>query len=252
MHKTVRLCGLGLLTMSAWAASADTDLTTTAQVSIVLIGDSYLIGHGVAAGQKFKDRLQSMLNAKGLTIAIIETGFNGTSASTDARLGSFFTVPKYFPLAANPVVILEVGSNDCKVMGIDKTRANLSHILATFSDKRIPVLIVGTSAYDDCEGAANPNYKAEYVRVFSDLADQYGDLYYRDFKDSVSDHPELLQYDGDHPNAQGEAIIVAKMLPVVQELIARATPPQAHNIDRGSLLLSAVLNQTLISSHLTP
>ncbi len=225
MQNTVRLCILGFLTLSASAASADTGVAATTPVSIVLIGDSYLIGHGIHAGDQFKDGIQALLNAKGLTVYIIDTGFNQNSVSTDERLESFFTVPKYFPLAANPVVILEVGSNDCKVMGIDKTRANLSHILATFSDKRIPVLIVGTSAYDDCEGAANPNYKAEYVRVFSDLADQYGDLYYRDFKDSVSDHPELLQYDGDHPNAQGEAIIVAKMLPVVQELIARATPP---------------------------
>jgi len=31
--------------------------------------------------------------------------------------------------------------------------------------------------------------------------------------------------DGDHPNAQGDAVIVARMLPIVQALIARATQP---------------------------
>jgi acyl-CoA thioesterase I len=214
-----------LLSFLAAAALPLPAIADDTPVSIVLIGDSYLIGHGVAVGDKFKDRLLPLLNADGLMVEFIDTGFNQTSASTAARLGVFFKAPQYFPAATNPVVILEEGSNDCFTMRLDRTRASLSEILATFADKEIPVLVVATTPYDRCDQGAEPNYDADYIKMFADLADQYGDLYYRDFKEGVSDHPELMQGDGDHPNAQGEAVIVAKMLPVVQELVALAQRP---------------------------
>lgn len=223
MRDFIKPCALGFLTISALVSSACAP--AAAPVTIVLIGDSYLIGHGVEAGEKFKDRLLPLLNTGGMKVAIIDTGFNQTSASTAARLDIFFKVPHFFPAATNPVVILEEGSNDCTAMSLDQTRANLSQILSTFSEKGIPVLVVGTTPYDACDSAAEPNYSAEYIQMFADLAAQYGDLYYRDFKDGVSGHPELMQDDRDHPNTQGEAVIVAKMLPVVLELVARAAQP---------------------------
>ena len=53
--------------------------------------------------------------------------------------------------------------------------------------------------------------------MFADLAAQYRELYYADFKQRVSGNPELLQDDNDHPNALGE--------PLVKALVARAQKP---------------------------
>jgi acyl-CoA thioesterase-1 len=55
------------------------------------------------------------------------------------------------------------------------------------------------------------------------LAKQYGLILYPDFKDGVSGHAELIQSDEDHPNTAGEAVIVEKILPSVEALIADVT-----------------------------
>jgi acyl-CoA thioesterase-1 len=72
---------------------------------------------------------------------------------------------------------------------------------------------------------SNPAYPTDYARMFADLAAQYGDLYYPDFKAGVVGHPESLQPDGDHPNGPGNALITDKMLPLVTSLVARANQP---------------------------
>ena len=185
--------------------------------TVVLIGDSYLTACGINSPDKFKDRIQSMLATDGLKVGIIDPGPNETSASTDARLNALFTVPQYFPAATVPVVILEKGSNDCYRSTALQTRASLSHILATFAEKHIPVLVVGTTPYQGCQSAAEPNCNAEYIRMFADLAAQYCELDYADFKQGVSGHPKLLQDDNDHPNALGE--------PLVKALVARTQKP---------------------------
>jgi acyl-CoA thioesterase I len=85
------------------------------------------------------------------------------------------------------------------------------------------VLIVGTEPYPICPGLWTADYPDVYRQIFPGLAKQYGGIYYPDFKDGVSGHPELIQSDSDHPNDAGEAIIVEKILPSVEALIAQVT-----------------------------
>lgn len=122
---------------------------------------------------------------------------------------------------ANQVVIVELGQNDCGLLDLDHTRANLDQILGILADKRVPVLVVGTAAYGYC----GPAYAEPFSKIFSDLAAKHGDLLYADFKEGVTGHPELLQLDYDHPNAAGEAIIVRNMLPMVEALLAQVQRP---------------------------
>ena len=59
-------------------------------------------------------------------------------------------------------------------------------------------------------------------RIYPDLAAKYDVLLYPFFLDGVAADLELLQHDGLHPNAAGVDVIVARILPKVEELIARA------------------------------
>ena len=122
-----------------------------------------------------------------------------------------------------------MGQNDCARIRLDETRANIDHILTILAEKRVPVLVVGTAAYDYCSSTLSAGHGADYAgpfsRMFSELAAKHGDLLYPDFKEGVTGHPELLQADRDHPNAAGDAIIVINMLPVVQALLARVDHP---------------------------
>ena len=188
--------------------------------TIVTLGDSYINSHGVAATETFATRLKSGLNAAGHAVTIVEVGYTATSDRGLSWLAKSKDGLDLQTSPANHVVIVELGQNDCAVLHLDETRANLDQILSILAQKRVPVLVVGTTAYRHC-GA---DYAEPYSKMFSELATKHGDLLYADFKEGVTGHPELLQSDNDHPNAAGEAIIVRNMLPLVEALLAQMQP----------------------------
>src|SRR5262249_14907629 len=118
-------------------------------------------------------------------------------------------------------VILELGANDA-LRGLDPahTRANLESILRRLVARRLPVLLAGMRA--------PPNMGADYVKAFDAiypaLAAAHEAIFYPFFLDGVAGERGLNQGDGIHPTAAGVDVIVANMLPLVQELVARAHP----------------------------
>ena len=74
------------------------------------------------------------------------------------------------------------------------------------------------------------NLGADYARafdaIFPELAKAYGTMLYPFFLDGVAADAKLNQRDGLHPTAAGVDVIVAKILPKVEELIARARAKQ--------------------------
>jgi acyl-CoA thioesterase-1 len=66
---------------------------------------------------------------------------------------------------------------------------------------------------------------AEYGRAFNtiypDLAAQTGAILYPFFLTGVAADPKLNQADGLHPTAAGVAVIVERIMPQVEQLIAR-------------------------------
>jgi acyl-CoA thioesterase-1 len=116
-------------------------------------------------------------------------------------------------------VILELGANDA-LRGFDPgvARKALDAMLRRFKERKIPVLLCGM--------VAPPNLGTEYVRAFNaiypELAAQYDAILYPFFLTGVAADPKLNQRDGLHPTAAGVTVIVDKILPEVEQLIARA------------------------------
>ena len=219
------LCGtaLAFLLASPWLTGSA--LAEAVPIRIVLFGDSYISSHNVEPKRAFAVQLEAALNANGPLVQIVSTDYTSTTLRGVARLKDFLDTEGILGDASPKVVILELGSNDCFRYKLEETQANLDAILKVLADQNIPVLVAGTTPYSTCKRRGQLNYDELYVQMFADLASKYGDLYYRDFKEGVGDHPELLQSDHDHPTAEGDAAIVARMLPVVGELIARAQQP---------------------------
>ena len=135
-----------------------------------------------------------------------------TTAGGRARLG--------WALASKPdFVLVALGGND-GLRGLDpaETRANLGAILARLRDGKIPVLLAGMKAPRNL----GPDYERAFNRAWPDLAGQYGAVLYPFFLDGVALDPALNQPDLIHPNAAGVAVIVARILPFVERLIARS------------------------------
>ena len=182
-------------------------------VRIVALGDSLTAGLGLTEQDAFPAKLQRALAAKGIAVTITNAGVSGNTVSDGlARLD--WSVP-----AGTDAVILELGANDA-LRGLDPavTRRALDDILSALAKRNIPVLLCGM--------LAPPNLGADYGRtfnaIFPDLAKQYGLVFYPFFIDGIVADRKLNQHDGLHPTAAGVDVIVAKILPKVEELIARA------------------------------
>ncbi len=181
-------------------------------VTIVALGDSLTAGLGLAAQDAFPARLQQALAAKGIAASIVNAGVSGdTTAGGLARLD--WSVPE-----SADGVILELGANDAlRGLAPALPRAALDAILRRLKERGIPVLLCGM--------LAPPNLGADYARAFDaiypDLARSRDVVFYPFFLDGVAAERTLTQRDGLHPTAAGIDVIVANILPKVEELIAR-------------------------------
>jgi acyl-CoA thioesterase I len=206
-------CALALAVAATPAAAADKPLT------IVALGDSLTAGYGLANQDAFPAKLQHALAAKGIAVTVSNAGVSGDTMSGGlARLA--WSVPP-----ETDAVILELGANDA-LRGLDPavTRRALDAILAALARRNIPVLLCGM--------LAPRNLGADYARAFDpmypELAKTYGALLYPFFLEGVAADAKLNQRDGLHPTAAGIDVIVAKILPKVEELVARVRTRQSR------------------------
>ena len=116
-------------------------------------------------------------------------------------------------------VIVELGANDA-LRGVDPavTRTALQELLRRLKERRIAVLLSGMRAPPNMGG----DYAGAFDAIFPALAADNDVVFYPFFLDGVAAERALNQPDGLHPTAQGVETIVRRILPKVEELIARA------------------------------
>jgi acyl-CoA thioesterase-1 len=182
-------------------------------VKIVALGDSLTAGLGLPASESFVARLQAALAGKGVAAVIANAGVSGDTAS-GALARTDWSVPE-----GTDAVILEIGANDM-LRGIKPqiTREALDTILQRLTGRHIAVLLCGMRAAPNL----GPDFARSFESIYPELAAKYGTLVYPFFLDGVAADLGLLQRDGLHPNAAGVDAIVARILPKVEELVARA------------------------------
>jgi acyl-CoA thioesterase-1 len=181
-------------------------------VKIVALGDSLTAGFGLAPHDTFPARLEAALRGKGHAVEIANAGVSGDTPSGGlARLD--WSVPE-----GTDAVILELGAND-GLRGADPnlTRAALDGILRRLKERRIAVLFTGMLAPRNL-GA---DFAQAFDAIFPALAAAHDVVFYPFFLDGVAGAGTLNQGDGIHPTAAGVEIIVERILPKAEELIAR-------------------------------
>jgi len=182
-------------------------------VKVVVLGDSLSAGFGLPLDAAFPARLREALKAKGITATIANAGVSGDTASGGlSRLN--WSVPD-----GTDAVILELGANDA-LRGLDPnlTKTALNTILVKLKDRHIAVLLAGMQAPRNM----GPDYVRDFDAIYPALASTHPVVFYPFFLEGVAADAKLNQGDGLHPNAAGVDAIVARILPRVEELIARA------------------------------
>ena len=166
-----------------------------APLKIVALGDSATAGWLVARTDAYPAELQRQLRAKGHDVVVKNAGISGdTSAGALHRLD----------LAVDPdtkIVLVEVGTNDLRLhIPAAKMRANVTEIVRVLQKRRIVVLLIGLGSLD-LSGIA----RAAHV--------PYAQFRLPPGKYRARDHA--------HFNAEGYRIVVARMLPHVEALLAQ-------------------------------
>ncbi len=183
-------------------------------------GDSLTHGYGLVDGETFPEQLEAALRARDHNVTVINSGNSGdTTASGRARLD--------WALADQPdAVIVELGAND-GLRGLDpaQTYENLDAILTRLKGDSIPILLAGMLAPRNL----GQEYAAEFDSVYPRLAEKHAVDLYAFFLDGVALEADLNQRDGIHPNKAGVAVIVERILPQVEALLARVQGTEASH-----------------------
>jgi acyl-CoA thioesterase-1 len=182
-------------------------------VKLVVLGDSLTAGYGLPGQAAFPTRLAEALKAKGVAVTVANAGVSGDTAS-GGRDRLDWSVPD-----GTQAVIVELGANDA-LRGLDPavTKTALDAILKKLQERHIPVLLAGMKAPRNM----GPDYAAKFDAIYPALAEAYPVIFYPFFLEGVATDAKLNQGDGMHPNAAGIDVIVERILPKVEELIAQA------------------------------
>lgn len=192
-----------------WAEAGE---TPKEPLEFVALGDSLTAGYQLPPGKGFAEQLGKELAEKGYNVGVMNAGVSGDTSSGGLARLDWAVGPE------TDAVILELGSNDA-LRGIDPglTRQNLAAIIEELQSRGIAVLLAGM--------LAPPNMGADYERAFNPiypgLAEEYGVLLYPFFLDGVAAEPALNLGDGMHPNEEGIEVMVERIFPTVEKLIAR-------------------------------
>ena len=180
---------------------------------ILVLGDSLTAGYGLAQPDGFQAVMQAALRARGLDVTLIDAAVSGdTTAGGRARLD--------WALADGAdAAFVQMGGNDgLRALSPAEMEANLNAILDALQARGIPVLLSGM--------LAPPNLGAEYGAAFKAVFDRLGKrpgiLYDPFFLEGIAGDPALNQADHIHPNPEGVRREVARLLPMMERLVAAA------------------------------
>ena len=216
LQKALRvLCLITLALAGTDAYAADTN----APIRILAFGDSLTAGYGLAdPAEAFPLQLEKALKDKGYNVTMLPGGISGdTTSGGRSRLD--------WSLEAKPdAVIVELGGNDA-LRAIDPkiTAANLDVIVRRIQKAGLPVLIVGMLAPPNL----GRDFEDRFNGVFPKLAADTGAPLYPFFLEGAITVPDLMQNDRIHPNAKGVKVIVGKMMPAAEKLVAEVNARRA-------------------------
>jgi acyl-CoA thioesterase I len=184
--------------------------------TILVFGDSLSAAYNLRADQGWVALLQKRLQTQGYGYDTVNASISGETTS-----GGLQRLPRALTLHRPTIVILELGANDgLRGLPLGITRANLAQMIELGEREGAKVLLIGIRL--------PPNYGArygnEFAMLFGELAGQFHLPLVPFLLQKVALNPDLMQSDGLHPNAEGEAPVLETVWPYLAPLLRKSTP----------------------------
>lgn len=185
-------------------------VAAAATPKVVFLGDSLTAGMGLPADQAWPADVGVLLREAGHPITVVNAGVSGdTTADGLARLD--------WLLSQKPdVLVVCLGANDMlRGMPPAEAEKNLRAIVQKGQAAGARVLLGGMRA----NPTLGPEYVKEFEAIYPRLATELGVPLVPFLLEGVAGDPTLLQADGLHPTAAGQAKVAALVLPLLEPLV---------------------------------
>ena len=179
---------------------------------VVCFGDSLTAGYGVDEGQSYPDYLQRALDQAGYHYRVVNEGVSGntTKDGVDRLAGVMAMKPA--------VVVLEFGGNDgLRGLKVERTRANLSTMIAGLKSSGAKVVLAGITLPPDY----GPDYVSSFTASYPVLGRKFGVPVLPFILQNAYGVPGMIQGDGIHATDQGNKIVARNVLPLVEPLLRK-------------------------------
>lgn len=186
---------------------------------MLVLGDSLSAGYGVAEGQGWVALLEDRLREQHPAYQVVNASISGdTTASALARL------PGALQTHRPDIVVVELGGNDgLRGLSLDAMADNLDAIVERAQGAGAAVLLVAVRLPPNY----GPVYLERFRQVYEQVARQQQVPLVAQVLAGVADDPTLMQDDGIHPRAAGQAQMLQNIWPKLQPLLDRASAAPA-------------------------
>lgn len=176
-----------------------------------MVGDSLSSGYGLSAGQSWVSMLEQRLDEQGYGYAVVNASISG-----DTTAGGLARLPRLLDTHSPSIVIIELGGNDgLRGQPVPNLRDNLAKMIEMSEGAGAEVVLTGIQI--------PPNYGPAYTQslsaVYPELAREYEIPLVSFLMEGVARRAELMQHDGIHPNAEGQAVMFENVWPVLESLL---------------------------------
>lgn len=199
MYSLLLAVFLGLMPVSAMAKS------------LLVFGDSISAGYGIDVELGWVNLLRQKFNQLQMDPVI-----HNESISGDTSAGGLSRIDQALAKHQPDIVMLELGANDgLRGLSPQQMKSNLTEMIRRCRQIGAEVLLLGMKL--------PPNYGKRFVdmfyNVYPQLAEELNVPLVPFILEDVALKPELMQLDGLHPNASGQAAIVETIWPYLQPLL---------------------------------
>jgi len=183
--------------------------TSTGNKSLLVLGDSLSAAYGLDIHQGWVSLLQNQYPQ----LNVVNASISGeTTSGGKQRLTSL--LEKHKP----DIMILELGANDAlRGQDLNVSQANLQQMIEAcpLFNQACKVILLGVQLPTNY----GPAYDALFQKMYKKLAEKNSLLFDPFFLEPVALDPDLMQWDGLHPNSEAQPVILERVAPLVERAV---------------------------------